>query len=123
MACHELGALRLGLMKIIGIENEAARIHDENEVGEALNNAGPIQSLAKADSLKDLQKFFDSSISDLEERVSKLSDDDKNLPYYRSLLILTKKVELELESHLKGVESFWKNLDEMHDYVHEIFPG
>ena len=29
MACHELGALRLGLVKIIGIENEAARIHDE----------------------------------------------------------------------------------------------
>ena len=123
MACHELGALRLGLMKVIGIENEAARVHDENEVGEALNNVGPIQSLAKADSLKDLQKFFDSSISDLEEKVSKLSDDDKNLPYYRSLLILTKKVELELESHLKGVEGFWKNLDEMHDYVHEIYPG
>lgn len=123
MACHELGALRLGLMKVIGIENEAARVHDENEVGEALKNAGPIQSLAKADSLKDLQKFFDSSISDLEEKVSKVSDDDKNLPYYRSLLILTKKVELELESHLKGVEGFWKNLDEMHDYVHEIYPG
>jgi hypothetical protein len=123
MACHELGALRLGLMKVIGLENEAAKIHDENEVGDALNKAGPLQSLAKANSLKDLQTYFDSSISNLEDKVSKLSKDDEKLAYYRSLLILTKKVELELENHLKGVEDFWKNLDEMHDYVHEIFPG
>ena len=123
MACHELGALRLGLMKIIGIENEAAKVHDENEVGEALNNPGPIQSLAKANNLKELQTFFDSSISHPEDKVSKLKKGDEKLAYYRSLLILTKKVELELETHLKGVEGFWKSLDEMHDYVHEIFPG
>ena len=73
--------------------------------------------------LKELQTFFDSSISHLEDKVSKLKEGDEKLAYYRSLLILTKKVELELETHLKGVEGFWKSLDEMHDYVHEIFPG
>lgn len=123
MACHELGALRLGLMKVLGIENEAARVHDENEVGEALNIAGPLQSLAKAKDLKSLQAFYETCISDLEEKISKIADGDKDLPYFRSLLILTKKVELELDVQIKSVETLWKNLDEMHDFVHEIYPA
>ena len=80
MACHELGALRLGLMKIIGIENEAAKVHDENEVGEALNNPRPIQSSRSANNLKELQTFFDSSISHLEDKVSKLKKGDEKSP-------------------------------------------
>ena len=123
MACHELGALRLGLMQVLGIEDEAAKIHDENEVGEALKKQGPLSSLAQAENFKQIVDFFESSISDLEEKVSRCSAEDKNLPYYRSLLILTKKVELELSSHVKTIESFWESLDEMHDYVHEVYPA
>jgi len=45
------------------------------------------------------------------------------LAYYRSLLILTKKVELELDSQIRSLNEFWNGLDEMHDFVHEIYPG
>lgn len=123
MACHELGALRLGLMNVLGIKDEAARVHDENEVGEALGKPGPLQSLAKSQDMKALKTFFENSISDLEKKVSGLGEDDEKLAYYRSLLILTKKVELDFEAHCKSLETFWKNLDEMHDFVHEIYPG
>ncbi len=122
MACHELGALRLGLMKVLGIENEAAKNHDENEVGEALHMSGPLQSLSKSKDLKSLQSFFETAVSDLEIKISKVSADDKDLPYFRSLLILTKKIELDLEVQIKSFEGLWRNLDEVHDYVHEIYP-
>ena len=35
MACHELAALRLGMMQILGRDNEAEKIHDLNELGDA----------------------------------------------------------------------------------------
>ena len=123
MACHELGALRLGLMQVLGIKNEAARIHDENEVGEALSIEGPLKALSKSENLKSLQAFFESAVSDLEVKISKLEEGHKDMPYYRSLMILTKKIELELDAQINSFEVFWKNLDEMHDFVHEIYPA
>ena len=40
-----------------------------------------------------------------------------------SLLILNKKVELDLQNYVQGLNSFYRNLDEMHDLVHEIYPA
>lgn len=121
MACHEIGALRLGLMNVLGIEDKALRQHDENEVGEALNIKGPIQSLSRAQNFKELKVFFGNTLNDLEHKIANISPDNKDLPYYRSLLILNKKIELDMEAQLKGLEAFYKNLDEMHDFVHEIY--
>ena len=50
------------------------------------------------------------------------SANDPNLPYLRSLIVLTKKVELDLRNHIDGLTRFYKDLDEMHDFVHEIYP-
>ena len=49
--------------------------------------------------------------------------DDPKLPYYRSLLILTKKVELELASQAELLTRLYRDLDEMHDFMHEIYPA
>ncbi|MFZ9002075.1 MAG: DUF3209 family protein [Bacteriovoracaceae bacterium] len=122
MACHELGALRLGLQKVLGINDEAAKDHDEREIGETLHQDGPIKSLANANNLNELRAFYQNSLSHLERKISE-SDNEKDLPYYRSLLILTKKVELELDAHIKSIDALYKGLDEIHDYVHEIYPS
>jgi hypothetical protein len=122
MACHELGALRLGLMKILGIEDEAAKVHDENELGESLRTPGTISSLTKADNLKAMQSLFQTSLGDLEKKVAEMDKGAKELPYYRSLMILTKKVELNLENQLNSLNKFYEDLDEIHDFVHEVYP-
>ena len=47
----------------------------------------------------------------------------KLLAYLRSLVILSKKTELELKSHTDNLARFYRELDEMHDFVHEIYPA
>ncbi len=123
MACHEVGALRLGLMNILGIKNEAERQHELSELGNALQQPGPLCSLAEAKDLQGVKQFFESSLSLLEEKISKTTATDPQLPYLRSLLILTKKVELDLRNQTEGLLRFYKDLDEMHDFVHEIYPA
>lgn len=124
MACHEIAALRLGLMQVIGIEDEAAKQHEINEIGmETLNQAGPIRSLTEAKTMLSLKNFFESSLVELEEKLATTSSDDPQLPYYRSLLVLTKKVEMDLHHTIENMENLYRDLDEMHDFVHEIYPG
>ncbi|TGK27753.1 DUF3209 family protein [Leptospira yasudae] len=124
MACHEVAALRLGMMNVIGIKDEATIRHERAEIGEdALGAPGPIRSLAEAKDLESLIKFYEASLSDLEEMISKTSKDDPKMPYYRSLLILTKKVELELKNSLLSFQNLFRDLEEMHDFVHEIYPA
>src|ERR1700733_7647242 len=48
MACHEIAALRLGLMKVLGIDDPAERAHELAELGDAANVPGPIASLMNA---------------------------------------------------------------------------
>ncbi|TGL75823.1 DUF3209 family protein [Leptospira yasudae] len=124
MACHEVAALRLGMMNVIGIKDEATIRHERAEIGEdTLGAPGPIRSLAEAKDLESLIKFYEASLSDLEEMISKTSKDDPKMSYYRSLLILTKKVELELKNSLLSFQNLFRDLEEMHDFVHEIYPA
>ena len=48
---------------------------------------------------------------------------DPKLPYYRTLIVLTKKVELDLDNQIDGLSRLYRDLDEMHDFVHEIYPA
>lgn len=123
MACHEIAALRLGLMRILGINDDAERQHELSELGDSIREPGLIRSLSEAQDLSALRKFFESSISGLEERVAKTPDSNPKLPYLKSLVILTKKVELDLRSHEESLTRFYRDLDEMHDFVHEIYPA
>ena len=123
MACHEIAALRLGLMRILGIHDEAERAHELAELGDAANTPGPIASLLAASDLETLVALYANSLTDLGEKVAKTKADDPKLPYLRSLLVLTKKVELELRAQVDGLVRVNRELEEMHDFVHEIFPA
>ena len=48
MACHEIAALRLGLMQVLGRNNEAERQHELAELGGGAEAPGPIRSLCEA---------------------------------------------------------------------------
>jgi len=123
MACHEIAALRLGLMKVLGVDDPAERAHELAELGDAANVPGPIASLMNAKNLESLVTLYGTSLVDLGEKVAQTKRDDPKLPYLRSLLVLTKKVELELRASVDGLLRVNRELEEMHDFVHEIFPA
>jgi hypothetical protein len=123
MACHEIAALRLGLMNLLGVADHAERQHELSELGDACEAPGPLRSLAQARDLAELRRWFDAALGDLADKVARTGGDDAKLPYYRSLLILTKKVELELAGHAEALARMYRDLDELHDYTHEIYPG
>ncbi len=123
MACHEVAALRLGLMNVLGVSDEAERQHELAELGGAAEQPGPIRALARARHFAELRRFYDAALSELGERVAGMAADDPKLPYLRSLMILTKKVELELAGHAEVMARFYRDLEELHDFVHEIYPA
>jgi hypothetical protein len=123
MACHEIAALRLGLMQVIGIRDDAERQHEIAELGDALERPGPLRSLATANDLEALARLFATSVTALQEKVAGTAASDPKLPYYRSLLILTRKVEMDLRAQIDGFSRLFRELEEMHDFVHEIYPA
>jgi hypothetical protein len=123
MACHEIAALRLGLMQILGIRDEAERQHEVAELGDALETPGALRSLAGAHDLDSLARLYADTVTQLSERAASLGPRDPKTAYVRSLLILTKKVELDLRAQIDGLTRFHRELEEMHDFVHEIYPA
>lgn len=123
MACHELAALRLGLMRVLGRNDEAERTHELAEIGDGAAKPGPIKSLCESSDLSKLKSFFEAALSDLDRKVSGAGKDALDLPYLRSLQILTKKVELDLRNQIDAMTRLYQDLEEMHDFVHEIYPA
>ena len=123
MACHEIAALRLGLMRILGREDETERQHELAELGDAAKSPGPIQSLCEVRDFASMHRLFAASLADLEQKVARTSSDDPKLPYLRSLVILSKKTELDLQNQADNLTRFYRELEEMHDFVHEIYPA
>jgi hypothetical protein len=122
MACHEIAALRLGLMKILGRNDEAERQHELAELGDAFRQPGPVASLCEAADFERIRQFYELAVSALEERVAGTAGDDRKLPYLRSLVILTRKVELDLANEIGNLNRLYRDLEQMHDFVHEIYP-
>lgn len=123
MACHEIAALRLGLMDLLGIDDEAERQHELAELGSAADSPGPLAAMLAARNLAELRTQFAASLADLEGRVAGLDPGDPQMSYLRSLLILTRKTELELTRSEKNLVGLFRELEEMHDFVHELFPA
>ena len=123
MACHEIAALRLGLMRVLGRNDEGERQHELAELGSAAAAPGPIGSLCETRDLAGLKRLYEAALADLGTKVAGTSPDDPKLPYYRTLMVLTKKVELDLAGHVDALTRFYRELDEMHDFVHELFPA
>jgi hypothetical protein len=123
MACHEIAALRLGLMRVLGRNDEGERQHELAELGSAATEPGPIGALCETRDLASLKRLFEAALADLATKVAATGPDDAKLPYYRTLMVLTKKVELDLANQIDALSRFYRDLDEMHDYVHEIYPA
>jgi hypothetical protein len=126
MACHEIAALRLGLMKLVGTRDEAEEAHELAELGSAAKTPGPLSSMLTASDLESLTSLFGASLVDLNEKVARTASRDAHdpkLPYLRSLIVLTKKVELDLRAQVDGLTRMNRELEEMHDLVHELFPA
>jgi hypothetical protein len=123
MACHEIAALRLGLMRVLGIDDEAERQHELAELNQGDKPSPTLNALVEAADFASLKQGFESALVELEERVAGTPGDDPQLGYLRALVVLTKKVELDLRNQLESATRFYRDLDEMHDLVHEIFPA
>src|SRR5258708_36700724 len=121
MACHEIAALRLGLMRMLGLNDEAAKQHELAELGDGASHPGPIRSMCEPGDLESLRSFYEASVSMLEERVAATRADDTKLPYLKSLVILTKKVELDLANQIENLTIILSALEQMHDLLHEIY--
>jgi len=122
MACHEIAGLRLGLMNVLGIKDENEKKHELAELGKAATAPGPIAPMIKAQTLGELKQLYTQSLIHLAEKVSKTKENDPKLGYYRALMVMTKQVELDLNRLINDMNQFYKELDEVHDYMHEVFP-
>jgi hypothetical protein len=110
-------------MTVLGTDDEAERAHELAELGDAACRPGPLASLAEASTLTTLVELYAASLTDLGDRLARASADDPKLGYLRTLVVLTKKVELELRAHIEALARMNRELEEMHDLVHELFPG
>jgi hypothetical protein len=110
-------------MSLLGTNDEAERAHELAELGDAACRPGPLASLSTAPNLGALLELYSTTLVELGDRVARTKSDDPKLGYLRTLVVLTKKVELELRAQLDSFGRMNRELEEMHDLVHEMFPG
>jgi hypothetical protein len=123
MACHEIAALRLSLMKILGRDDASERAHELAELGDAAATPGPIHALLGAGDLSAAQRFFRAALGDLEEKLAGTPAGDPQLGYLRTLAVLTRKVELDLGHQIESLTHLYVDMEELHDFVHELYPA
>jgi hypothetical protein len=110
-------------MNLLGGYDEAAQSHELAELGPLANTPGPLSSLRKAEDLGKLLSLYESSLVDLEEKLSRTGPTDRSRAYLQTLLVFTKKVEMELRAQVENMHRLCRELDEMHDFIHEIYPA
>lgn len=121
MTCHELEALRLGLMNVLGASDRSAREHAETELEGHLD--GPIEGLANADSLSDLRRHLDAALVDLEAEVAETDESDPAYDYLRGRLIAVRDAERSLARIAEHGEAFLDDLGDTHHSLHDVFPA
>ncbi len=123
MACHEIAALRLSMMNVLGIKDEAVLAHELAELGDAAEQPGPIRTLAQAADFATMQTAYEHCLSDLEARLSQMPSDHPQRAYYQTLVVLNKKVECELRNFRQSFHNLYQDLEEVHDHMHCIYPA
>lgn len=120
MTCHELEALRLGLMNVLGAGDRSEREHAEKELEGHLE--GPIGALAEASSLSEVRRHLDAALVDLEERVAETDPDDPDYDYLRGRLLAVRDAERSIARVATLGEDVLDGLGDAHDVLHETFP-
>ena len=120
MTCHELEALRLGLMNVLGTEDRSARDHAEQELEGHLN--GPIGALAEADTLAEVRRHLDAALVDLEAEIAETDSADPSYDYLRGRLVAVRDAERAVSRLTDQGEDVLGGLGEAHEVLHEAFP-
>ncbi|MFC4408270.1 DUF3209 family protein [Haloarchaeobius iranensis] len=120
MSCYEIEALRLGLMNVLGTEDRSAREHAETELEGQLD--GPIEALADAESLSEIERHLDAALVDLEEEIAATDADDPEYDYMRGRLVAVRDAERAVHRLTDQGESVLGGLGDAHDVLHETFP-
>jgi len=121
MSCHELEALRLGLMNVLGTTDRSVREHAEKELDGQME--GPIEGLATAESLSALQRHLDAALVDLEEEIAAADEDDPEYDYLRGRLVAVRDAERSLARLTTLGEGLLSDLGTSHDALHDAFPA
>ena len=120
MACQELEALRLGLMNVLGTEDESIRQHAEGELDDDLS--GPLAALTEAETVAELQRHLDAALVDLEEEIAEADPEADNYDYLRGRLVAVRDAERALARLGDQGESLLEGLGDTHHTLHEAFP-
>jgi len=122
MTCHELEALRLGLMNTLGVGDRSIREHAEQELDDALEAEGPIAALAAAETLPAVERHLDAALVDLEEEVAAADPDGPEYDYLRGRLVAVRDAERAVRRLTEQGESVLAGMGESHHLLHEAFP-
>ncbi|EMA15371.1 DUF3209 family protein [Haloarcula marismortui] len=120
MSCYEIEALRLGLMNVLGTEDDHARQHAEQELEGHMT--GPIEALAGAKTLAGIERHLDAALVDLEEEIAATPEDDPEYDYLRGRLVAVRDAERAVSRITMQGEDVLAGLGEAHDVLHEAFP-
>ncbi len=120
MTCHELEALRLGLMNVLGTADRSAREHAERELEGHLD--GPVGALAAAENLSAVRRHLDAALVDLEEEIAATDPDDPEYDYLRGRLVAVRDAERAVARLTDQGEDVLGGLGDAHDLLHEAFP-
>ena len=121
MTCHEIEALRLGLMNSLGVGDDATRKHARDELGD--DPEPYIQALADAETLAACARHLDTALVELEEEVAASDESDPDYDYLRGRLVAVRDAEAALDRLLDHGEGILENLGTIHHALHEIFPA
>ena len=120
MSCYEIEALRLGLMNVLGTEDDHARQHAEEELDGHMD--GPIEALANAETLSSIERHLDAALVDLEEDIAAADPEDPEYDYMRGRLVAVRDAERAVSRITTQGEDVLSGLGEAHDVLHEAFP-
>ena len=122
MACEELEALRLALMNITGTTDESVRQHAEAEIGDALEEGGPIAALAAASTLDEAERHLDAALLELNEEAMAADPTDRDGAYLRGRVVAVRDASRPRRRLRAETDSFLDDLGEAHHTLHETFP-
>jgi hypothetical protein len=121
MTCHELEALRLALLNILGTADRSVREHAESELPDDLS--GPVEALQNAEDLDSISRHLDAALVDLEQEVAETPPDDPEYDYLRGRLVAVRNAERAVQRLVGQAEGILDGLGEAHHHLHELFPA
>ena len=123
MACHEIAALRLGLMQVLGRTTRPSASTSWPSWATAPRPPAPSARCARRHDLASLQSFFAGALSRaLAPRWRARAPTTRKLPYYRDAGGADQEGRAGARQPGRRLTRLYRDLDEMHDFVHEMYP-